>query len=47
MKRFLVAVDGSDASVKAVRAVVSLAEPLGAHVTLLYVVPPMVGAAGE
>ncbi|MCA3015459.1 MAG: universal stress protein [Myxococcaceae bacterium] len=46
MKRFLVAVDGSDASVKAVRAVVSLAEPLGAHVTLLYVVPPMVGAAG-
>jgi nucleotide-binding universal stress UspA family protein len=44
MKRFLVAVDGSDASVKAVKAVLSLAEPLGAGVTLLYVVPPMVGA---
>jgi nucleotide-binding universal stress UspA family protein len=46
MKRFLVAVDGSDASVKAVRAVVSLAEASGGHVTLLYVVPPMVGAGG-
>ena len=46
MKRFLVAVDGSEASVKAVRAVLSLAEPLGAGVTLLYVVPPAVGGVG-
>jgi nucleotide-binding universal stress UspA family protein len=46
MKRFLVAVDGSDASVKAVRTVLSLAEPLNVQVTLLYVVPPVVGAGG-
>lgn len=42
MKRMLVAVDGSDASVRAVRTVFSLAEPLGASVTLVYVVPPLV-----
>ncbi len=42
MKKILVAVDGSDASLKGVKAALELAAPLGAQVTLVTVVPPMI-----
>ncbi|MDP3503966.1 MAG: universal stress protein [Myxococcales bacterium] len=42
MKKILVAVDGSDASLKGVKAAFELAEPLGAQVTLVTVVPPII-----
>jgi len=42
MKKILVAVDGSDASVKAAKTAFQLADPLGAQVTLVTVVPPMI-----
>lgn len=42
MKKILVAVDGSDASLKGTRKALEWAQPFGAHVTLIYVVPPMV-----
>lgn len=42
MKRILVAVDGSDASVRAARFSLALAGEQGAAVTLAYVVPPMI-----
>lgn len=41
MKKILVAVDGSEASLHAMRAAVSLAKGLGAQLTLAHVVPPM------
>ncbi len=42
MKRILVAVDGSDASVRGARFGLALAGEQGAAVTLAYVVPPMI-----
>lgn len=41
MKKILVAVDGSDASLKGARAAFELARPFGADVTFLHVVPPI------
>jgi len=41
MKKILVAVDGSEASVKGVKAALALAGPLGASLTLVSVVPPI------
>jgi nucleotide-binding universal stress UspA family protein len=41
MKNLLVAVDDSEASLKGARAALTLADALGAKVSLLYVVPPM------
>lgn len=40
MKRILVAVDGSDASLHAVRAAATIARGLGSQITLAHVVPP-------
>lgn len=42
MKKILVAVDGSDASLKGAKTAFQLADPLGARVTLVTVVPPMI-----
>jgi nucleotide-binding universal stress UspA family protein len=42
MKKILVAVDGSDASMKGCRVAFEWGAPFGATVTLVYVVPPMV-----
>ena len=42
MKKILVAVDGSDASLKGTRKALEWGKPFGADVTLIYVVPPMV-----
>lgn len=39
MKKILVAVDGSDASMKGVKTAYGLAEKLGSELTLVYVVP--------
>ncbi len=48
MRRILVAVDGSRASQEAARTALAYAAPLGARVTLLYVLPPPVaGSAGD
>lgn len=40
MKKILVAIDGSDAAMHAVRTAVTLARGLGAQVALVHVVPP-------
>lgn len=42
MKKILVAVDGSEASLKGTRKALEWGKPFGAAVTLIYVVPPMV-----
>jgi nucleotide-binding universal stress UspA family protein len=42
MKKLLVAVDGSEASLKGARTAESLARALGAELAFVYVVPPMV-----
>lgn len=42
MKKILVAVDGSDASLKGTRKALEWGKPFAAEVTLIYVVPPMV-----
>jgi nucleotide-binding universal stress UspA family protein len=42
MRKLLVAVDGSPASLKGARTAESLARALGAEVVFLYVVPPVV-----
>jgi nucleotide-binding universal stress UspA family protein len=42
MKKLLVAVDGSEASIKGARTALTLAQQLGAEVQLVYVVPPLV-----
>jgi nucleotide-binding universal stress UspA family protein len=41
MKTILVAVDGSEASLKGARVALEMAGPLGAQVALVYVVPPL------
>ena len=41
MKNLLVAVDESEASLKGARTALTLADALGARVSLLFVVPPM------
>ena len=41
MKNLLVAVDDSEASLRGARAALTLADALGAKISLLYVVPPM------
>lgn len=42
MKKVLVAVDGSPASLHGAEVALKLAQPFGAEVILIYVVPPMV-----
>jgi len=42
MRKVLVAVDGSPASLHGAQAAMKLAVPMGAEVTLVFVVPPMV-----
>jgi nucleotide-binding universal stress UspA family protein len=46
MKRFLVAVDGSEPSRRALETAVALARPVNGVVSAVYVVPPLV-VAGE
>ena len=47
LKHLLVPVDFSENSLKAIDAALALAKPVGAHVTLLYVLEPIIVTYGE